>query len=70
MPGGYFTPGGRYYDADANFFTVQPGAQWSYSNVAVALVGLVVQNASNQPFEEFCQVLLMQPCGSVTFGCL
>ena len=28
--------------------------------MAVALVGLVVQNASNLPFEEFCEVLAMQ----------
>lgn len=36
---GYLSPGGQWYDASKSYSAARPGTEWSYSNVAVALLG-------------------------------
>jgi CubicO group peptidase (beta-lactamase class C family) len=51
----YFTPGGRYYDAEENFQTWAPGAQRSYTNVSYAVLGYLVERLSGMSFPEYCR---------------
>ena len=51
----YLVPGGDYYDADNNFCSWEPGSSWRYSNIAVALVGYLVEVISDTSFTEYCQ---------------
>jgi CubicO group peptidase (beta-lactamase class C family) len=54
----YLAPGGDYYNADNNFCSWEPGTSWRYSNIAVALVGYLVEAISNTPFTEYCQTYI------------
>jgi CubicO group peptidase (beta-lactamase class C family) len=58
---GYLVPGGEYYDADGNFKTDCPGEVNVYSNIAVGLLGHVVEQVSGTPFEEFCRQRIFAP---------
>ncbi|WP_013629512.1 serine hydrolase domain-containing protein [Rubinisphaera brasiliensis] len=40
----------------------QPGEDWIYSN-SIDVLGLVIQNASGQPFDEFLQDRILNPLG-------
>src|SRR5689334_7554707 len=40
-----------------------PGARWHYSNLAFAALGLVVERASGQPYEEYVRERLLEPLG-------
>lgn len=40
----------------------QPGEDWIYSN-SIDVLGLVIQNASGQPFDEFLQERILNPLG-------
>lgn len=44
-----------------------PGEQWIYSN-SIDVLGLVIQKASGQPFDEFLQERLFDPLGMVDTG--
>jgi CubicO group peptidase (beta-lactamase class C family) len=59
----YFTPGGEYYSASANFYTWAPGAGWSYCNEAFALIGYLVETISGVPFEQYCEDSIFTPLG-------
>lgn len=54
-------PGGDYYDADRNFKTDCPGEVNVYSNIAVGLLGHVVEEVSGTSFEEFCRQRIFTP---------
>jgi CubicO group peptidase (beta-lactamase class C family) len=58
---GYLVPGGDYYDADRNFKTDCPGEVNVYSNIAVGLLGHVVEEVSGTSFEEFCRQRIFAP---------
>ncbi len=58
---GYFTPGGPFYDATANFQPWAPGANDEYCNVEYALVGYLVEVISGEPFDEYCQEHIFRP---------
>lgn len=60
---GYFTPGGAYYDAEENFDYECPGEYYDYSNVAVALLGYLVEHISGMPFDQFCRAQIFDPLG-------
>ena len=51
----YFSAGGSRYDADKNFQTWEPGAKYSYCNMAVSLAAYLVEAASGTSFETWCQ---------------
>jgi CubicO group peptidase (beta-lactamase class C family) len=57
----YLNPEGAYYYPDLNFYTALPGMQWSYSNIAVMLVGYLVEVISGMPFDQYCQEYLFDP---------
>ena len=57
----YLSVDGENYDAAANFYTYAPNAQYNYSNVAVALLGYLVEEISGQPFNEYCNDHIFEP---------
>lgn len=57
----YLVPGGLYYDAKNNFCPWEPGTNWDYSNIAVALVGYLVEEISGVNFTEYVQTNLFAP---------
>ena len=46
----YLTVGGQFYGSDSNFPNNVPGSSYSYSNIAVALIGLLVEEISGERF--------------------
>jgi CubicO group peptidase (beta-lactamase class C family) len=64
----YYTPGGRRYDARHNFYRRPPGARYSYSNLAVALSGLVAQSVSGVDFDDWCIRRVLRPLGMAHSG--
>jgi CubicO group peptidase (beta-lactamase class C family) len=57
----YLVPGGRLYSEKRSFWGASPGTRWSYSNVAVALAGYVIQSVSGQGFAAYTQSHLFEP---------
>jgi len=54
----YLVIGGDYYDPENNFGSWKPGTKFSYSNIAVALIGYLVEIISNTDFIEYCEINL------------
>jgi len=52
----YLAVGGEYYDSENNFGSWEPGTRFSYSNIAVALIGYLIEEISNTDFVEYCQI--------------
>lgn len=59
----YFSPEGQYYDEDENFHAFGPGEEHEYSNVASALIGVLVEQISGMGFNEFCKERIFTPLG-------
>ena len=59
----YFSPLGEFYDSNLNFTDHAPGTGFSYSNIGAALVGLLVEEISNQSFNEYCIENIFEPLG-------
>eukprot|EP00658_Telonema_sp_P-2_P002388 TRINITY_DN10901_c0_g1_i3.p1 TRINITY_DN10901_c0_g1~~TRINITY_DN10901_c0_g1_i3.p1 ORF type:complete len:332 (-),score=63.11 TRINITY_DN10901_c0_g1_i3:87-1082(-) len=59
----YLVPGGRLYDAASNFADCPPGVKFHYSNVAVGLLGVLVQAVTGSGFSAWCQENIFQPLG-------
>jgi CubicO group peptidase (beta-lactamase class C family) len=57
----YLVPGGEFYDASENFHDFNPGTEHEYSNIGSALIGLLVENISEQDFDEYCQQHIFDP---------
>lgn len=57
----YLLPGGLYYDAQKNFCTWEPGTHWCYSNIAVALIGYLVEVISDTGFTDYVNTSLFTP---------
>lgn len=60
---GFLVEGGRYYNAEENFYAPAPGEQYHYSNVGYGLLGLLVEEVSGQPFPEYTRDNLFAPLG-------
>jgi len=56
----YLIPGGDYY-SDGNFHNEMPGANRHYCNVAFGLIGCLVEQISNIPFDQYCQDNIFNP---------
>ena len=71
---GYFTPGGAYYDGEANFHVWQPGTidpppePRAYTNVGFGLLGYLVERITEQPFNVYCQEQIFTPLGMTNTG--
>lgn len=59
----YLTPGGAYYNPTKNFTNWAPGTNDTYCNIAVALLGYLVETISGQDLESYCQQKLLLPLG-------
>lgn len=57
--GGYLVPGGTYYNPN-NYSSAVPGTEYDYCNVAVALLGCLVE-AMEDNFPIHCQDSIFQP---------
>jgi CubicO group peptidase (beta-lactamase class C family) len=60
---GCLSPGGHLYDADKSYSAAQPGTTWSYSNVAVALLGYLAQRVGPEPLDSVTRNRLFVPLG-------
>ena len=59
----YLTLGGEFYGSNSNFTNYMPGENYSYSNIGAALIGLLVEEISGQPFNEYCNQNIFNPLG-------
>ena len=60
----YLSPGGTLYDADKCYSSAKPGTAWSYSNVAVALLGyLASRMGRREPVDAITGTRLFAPLG-------
>lgn len=57
----YLTPGGEYYDASDNFHDYEPGSSHDYSNMASALIGVLVAEISGKDFRTYCREKIFDP---------
>ena len=57
----YLTPGGEFYGSNSNFTNLIPGMNYSYSNIGAALIGYLVEEISNQSFNEYCIENIFEP---------
>ncbi len=58
---GYLSPGGRWYAAAECFTAAPPGAEWHYSNVAIALLGYLAERLAATPLDAFTRQQFFQP---------
>lgn len=56
----FFAKNGLWYDRN-NFHSNKPGDIWDYSNAGASLAAFVVEQASNQSFDEFVQKYIFKP---------
>ena len=57
----YLTPNGEFYSANGCYTNSEPGTNYRYSNNGAALIGLLVEEISNQPFNEYCNQHIFEP---------
>ncbi len=57
----YLVPGGEFYGSNSNFTNAIPGSNYMYSNIGVALIGLLVEKISGQPFNVYCKEKIFTP---------
>lgn len=65
---GYYVPGGQWYDPARNFTADSPGTGYLYSNVAVALLGQLVESATGTPLDDWCDAHIFAPLGMADTG--
>lgn len=54
----YLDTAGEYYHANSHFLSDPPGSTYHYSNIGFALLGLLVEEISETPFNEYCNTFL------------
>jgi CubicO group peptidase (beta-lactamase class C family) len=59
----YLVVGGPLYDPTTNFSAHKPGKQWSYSNIAFGVLGLLVESVSGVPYMDYCISNIFRPLG-------
>ncbi|MGI9420746.1 MAG: serine hydrolase domain-containing protein [Geminicoccaceae bacterium] len=58
----YLTPSGRFYSRK-NFKKKCPGTTYAYSNIGAGLLGYLVKEVADMPFERFSEERLFEPLG-------
>jgi CubicO group peptidase (beta-lactamase class C family) len=58
---GFLTPGGEWYDIDANFTETKPGDSFHYSNPGYALLGYLVEEVTQTDFPVYCKTNIFEP---------
>jgi CubicO group peptidase (beta-lactamase class C family) len=56
----YFVEDGELY-GETNFINEAPGTTWSYSNVATALMGFIIESATQMDFASYVKSNIMEP---------
>ena len=56
----YFLEDGELYSPD-NFAYTAPGTTWSYSNVATGLMAYLIETVTEQSFDDYVKVHVLQP---------
>jgi CubicO group peptidase (beta-lactamase class C family) len=64
----YFVPGGSRYVESENSYARRPGADYSYSNLAVALAGYVAEAAGGTDFNALCKRRILHRLGMTDSG--
>ncbi|MEM1215395.1 MAG: serine hydrolase domain-containing protein [Bacteroidota bacterium] len=59
----YLVPTGDYYNANDNFYGFTPGTEHEYSNMASALIGVLVAEIAGQDFTAYCREHIFTPLG-------
>jgi CubicO group peptidase (beta-lactamase class C family) len=59
----YFTPGGKYYNADSNFQSGPPGTVSDYANMGIVLAGFLVETISGVPLDKYSRDNIFAPLG-------
>ena len=59
----YLVPGGDFYGSNSNYTNQMPGSNYAYSNIGAALIGLLVEEISGTPFNEYCNQNIFSPLG-------
>ena len=59
---GYLLPGGAYYN-ERDYYSYAPGARCAYSNMGASLAALVVEEATETPFDSYCDDHIFAPLG-------
>jgi CubicO group peptidase (beta-lactamase class C family) len=59
----YLTHEGKLYSAKDNFLEDAPGTTYTYSNTGFGLVGLLVEQISGMPFDQYCKTAIFEPLG-------
>ena len=57
----YLVPSGEFYGSNSSFTNYQPGTNYIYTNNGAALIGLLVEEISSQPFNEYCNNNIFEP---------
>lgn len=63
----YLTPGGQWY-ADGHYAPWAPGDRYVYSNIGAALLGELVEAATDAPFDAWCDAHVFSPLGMTRTG--
>ncbi|MDO5978680.1 serine hydrolase domain-containing protein [Flavivirga spongiicola] len=58
---------GKWYKKNS-FLKTKPGAIFKYSNIASGLAALIIENATNQPFNQFTNEHILTPLGMSNSG--
>lgn len=53
---------GQYYSANT-FYTYAPGTKGNYTNLGYALLGYIVEQVANKPFDVYCKQQIFLPLG-------
>ena len=56
----YLVPGGAYY-TDMSYSSYPPASTYNYSNIAIALLGYLVEAITDTTFAEYCQNNIFKP---------
>lgn len=57
----YFTEGGEYYSAEANFATEKPSESFQYCNMGYSLLGVLMEQISGLSFSAYMQKEIFAP---------
>ncbi|HAN31941.1 MAG TPA: hypothetical protein DCQ06_10125 [Myxococcales bacterium] len=60
---GYFLPGAKWYDANANFTGNGPAIAWQYANMGTTLLGYLIESWVKQDFGQHCKATIFAPLG-------
>ncbi|MDQ0176427.1 serine hydrolase domain-containing protein [Bacillus chungangensis] len=59
----YLNVGGKWYSKEKNFTNNKPGTTFVYSNVGYGLLGYIVEQISQLPFDQYTQQNIFEPLG-------